>query len=293
MKRDRILAVLLVLALALSLAGCGGFGMRMALAARRMEKLRSYSMDISLDTELSFTVLGQELPIELKIASSGDVNTDPMKSRMLTTFELFGQEASVLSYTVKEDAGYTACVSPDGGRSWTRQRVEKELPGASGAGSLTGLLRLASAFEPTGTETVRGSEAEVYAGTITGKDLQTLLEASGAMEDMLAAMNLPAESLDLESCGDIPLTVAIDRKSGMVTRFTADLTTFMAAFAPRLLDAALSAWAGELGLGALGLGDPDVGSSGLKMETGRVFMSVELYSFDTAGAVEIPPEALA
>ena len=52
----KMLAILLVLAMALSLAACG-FETKMAIAAKKMEKLESYRMDMDMDMALSMSLL--------------------------------------------------------------------------------------------------------------------------------------------------------------------------------------------------------------------------------------------
>ena len=87
MKRKRIAAALLALAVMLTLAGCGSFAGRMAGAVRKMEKVQSCRVDLSLDTALNITVLGREMPAELAVNASGDVNTKPGRSRLELTRE--------------------------------------------------------------------------------------------------------------------------------------------------------------------------------------------------------------
>lgn len=290
MKKKIILALLLVLVLAAALIlwFCGSDAGKMAAAAWKMNKLQSYSVDMDVDAEVNISFFGKKLPLELQIGTAGDVNTNPLKSRMDLSFELFGVEISVLRYTVQEDADVTICVSPDGGGVWTRETAEAPLREKLGLKSVAGLWKLASDFEKIGTETVRESEAVVYSGTLQGAELKAALEASGALGNLLTALSLPTGSIDLENCGSIPITFAIDQKSGMITKFTVDLTEQAAAMLPALLDSSVSAYAAKLGFDGA-----DLGTLGFSMEPSRVFAAVELYNFDAAAAVEIPDDALA
>ena len=128
----RCMAVLLVLALALALAGCG-FAAKMARAAKKMEKLQSYRMDLDMDMALKLSVLRQSMDMDMKITGSSDVSLDPARTRTDMRIGMLGQEIPMLSYTDKSDAGLVTYSSPDGGKTWVRQTVESpELAEAAG-----------------------------------------------------------------------------------------------------------------------------------------------------------------
>ena len=269
----RCMAVLLVLALALALAGCG-FAAKMARAAKKMEKLQSYRMDLDMD---------------MKITGSSDVSLDPARTRTDMRIGMLGQEIPMLSYTDKTDAGLVTYSSPDGGKTWVRQTVESpELAEAAGKNGFANLLKLAAGFEKTGTETVRGSEATVYSGVITGEDMERVMEMSGVLKNVFSSMDMSMDGLDLSQYGGIPTTISLDNKSGMVVRYTMDMTEFMGKMMPAMMDAVMKDAAAESGLGNL-----DLSTLGFSVETGRVFAAVELYDFDAVGTIEIPAEALA
>lgn len=285
MKKKRIAAALLALALMLTLAGCGGFAGRMVGAVRKMEKVESYLVDLSLDTALNITVLGREMPAELAVNASGDVNTEPARSRLELTTSLLGERGRLLAYTEKTGEDYTLYLSPDGSGIWTKQTLDMEEPDTKTG--LAGILKLASRFEKTGVESVRGSEATVFAGSFSGEELDRAVALSDALEGVLEALELEEGELTLEDCGNVPVTVAIDNKSGLVTRCTLDLTELMQGLMPKLMDAAMAETAEQLGLEGM-----DLSRLGFALDIGRVFVTAELYDFDAAAPVEIPSEAL-
>lgn len=284
----RCTAVLLILALTLALTGCG-FAAKMTRAAKKMEKLQSYRMDLDMDMALKLSMLGQSMDMDMKIAGSSDVNTNPSRTKTDMRIKMLGEEIPLLSYTDKTDAGLVTYSSPDGGKTWTRQTMEsRELAEAAGKNSFAGLLKLASAFEKTGTETVRGSMATVYSGVISGADLESVMELSGVLKSVFSTMDMSMDGLDLTQYGGIPTTISLDNKSGMVVRYTMDMTEFMSKMMPAMMDAVMKEAAADSGLEGL-----DLSKLGFSVETGRVFAAVELYDFDAVGTIEIPAEALA
>ncbi|MBQ7692040.1 MAG: hypothetical protein IJT29_00365 [Oscillospiraceae bacterium] len=286
MKRKRMAAALLALAVMLTLAGCGSFAGRMAGAARKMAKVQSYRVDLSLDTALNITVLGREMPAELAVNATGDVNTEPARSRLELTTSLLGERGTLLAYTERTGEDYTLYLSPDGSGIWTKQTLDAE--GADRKTGLAGLLKLASRFEKTGVESVRGSEATVFAGSFSGEELDRAVALSDTLEGVLEALELEEGEITLEDCGSVPVTVAIDNKSGLVTRCTLDLTELMQELMPKLMDAVMAETAEQLGLENV-----DLSLLGFALDIGRVSVTAELYDFDAAAPVEIPAEALA
>ncbi len=286
MKRKRIAAALLALALMLTLAGCGSFAGRMAGAVRKMEKVESYRVDLSLDTALNITVLGREMPAELAVNATGDVNTEPARSRLELTTSLLGERGRLLAYTERTGEDYTLYLSPDGSGIWTKQMLDIE--GADRKTGLAGILKLASRFEKTGVESVRGSEATVFAASFSGEELDRAVALSDTLEGVLEALELEEGEITLEDCDSVPVTVAIDNKSGLVTRCTLDLTELMQGLMPKLMDAAMAETAKQLGLENV-----DLSLLGFALDIGRVSVTAELYDFDAAAPVEIPSEALA
>ena len=286
-KLRRITAVLLIFTLALALAGCG-FAAKMTRAARKMEKLQSYRMDIGVDMELKLSVLGQSLNMDMKMSGSSDINTSPARSKTEMRVEMLGVEQTVLLYGERTDDRVTTYSSSDGGETWTKKAGEKGAQtAAAGKSDFSALLRMADSFEKTGTETVRGAEATIYSGVITGSDLENVTVLSGVLKNAFSAMNLPMDGMDLTAYGGIPTAIDIDSKSGMIVRCTMDLTEFMGNMMPALMSAVMAEAAEESGMKGL-----DLRMLGFSAETGRVFVTVEFYDFDAVGTVEIPAGAL-
>ena len=160
-KLRKLVVLLLIPALALALAGCG-FAGKMALAARKMQKLQSYRMDMDVDMDLQLSLLGKSMDMGMEISGISDVNTRPERTRTDMRVEMFGQGLTVLSYAETTDGVRTTYSSVNGGKTWTKKTAESgEGAAAAGRTDFAALLKLASAFEKTGTETVRGEESPV------------------------------------------------------------------------------------------------------------------------------------
>ena len=152
------------------------------------------------------------------------------------------------------------------------------------------LFKLVGKFEKTGTETIRGSEATVFSGTVEGEDIAQMVEMSGVMDTLSESMDVDLGELnvELESLGGIPTTISLDNKTGYIVRYTMDMTELMQNLMPVLMDQLMATIAEESGLEGL-----DLSMLGLKLDVSKTVVAVELYDFDAAGTVEIPAEARA
>ena len=123
------------------------------------------------------------------------------------------------------------------------------------------LFKLAGTFEKGETVTVRGSEATVYSGTVQGADIKALVSSTGVLDSLQEQLEVDLEdaALQLDDLGSMPVSIAIDNKSGMITRYTMDLTELMRKLMPLVMDQAMAAVAEEAGPEGL---DPRRGQTG-------------------------------
>jgi len=284
-KIRRIAALLLALVLMLSLSACGSFETRMARAAQKMAKLESMRADVDIDMTISMSMLGESVDLDGKMTTKADVFTDPLKLRVRTGLEALDSSREGLSYLEKDGDGYKLYVSADGGESWVSRTVDgKDLPAPAAAKEqLALLLKWGASFEESGKETIRGSGATVYSGFIPGEDVAAAIEASGALDTLAEALEMDLGEIDFSDLGDIPATIALDDKSGMLVRYTMDMSGAMEGLIDSLLDQLLQAIGGEAGLGAVSLKD-----LGLEISIGKVFVNAELYDFDSVEPFEMP-----
>ena len=152
------------------------------------------------------------------------------------------------------------------------------------------LAKLAETFEEQGTEEIRGSAATVYKGMIPGADISAAIAESGALEQ-LAELQDSAEidlsGLDFSDLSDIPATIAIDNKSGMISRYTMEMTDIMQDFMGSIMDVVLAQVAKESGMEGV-----DLAALGLTVEINKVEATVDLFDYDAVKTVEIPQAAL-
>lgn len=284
-KTRKIAALLLALVLMLSLSACGSFETKMARAAQKMSKLESMRMDMDMDMTIGMSLFGESLDLDGKMTTKADIFTDPLKMRVRTSVEALDSAEESLSYMEKDGDDYTLYVSPDGGESWVSRTVDGEdLPApAATKEQIALLLKWGASFEESEKETIRGSEATVYSGFIPGEDVAAAIEASGALDALAEVLEMDLGEADFSGLGDIPATIALDDRSGMVVRYTMDLTDVMGSVMDKLLDQLLQAISEEAGLGEL-----DLKGLGLEISIGEVFVNAELYDFDSVEPFEMP-----
>lgn len=287
----KILVIVLALAMVLSLGACGAFETKMAKAAQKMSKAESFRMDMDMDMDMSISLMGESLGIDANVEAKMDIITKPAKMGGSMVMDIMDEEIEFLFYLEQTDDGYTLYLSPDDGESWVRRDVEGvEAPEVSKTEQLGMLAKLAETFEEQGTEEIRGSAATVYKGMIPGADISAAIAESGALEQ-LAELQDSAEidlsGLDFSDLSDIPATIAIDNKSGMISRYTMDMTDIMQDFMGSIMDVVLAQVAKESGMEGV-----DLAALGLTVEIDKVEATVDLFDYDAVKTVEIPQAAL-
>ena len=287
----KILVIVLALAMVLSLSACGAFETKMAKAAQKMSKVESLRMDMDMDMDMSISVMGESLGIDANVEAEMDVLTKPVKIAGSMAMDMMDEEIEFLFYVEQTDDGYTLYLSPDNGESWVRRDVEGvEAPEVSKTEQLGMLAKLAETFEEQGTEEIRGSAATVYKGVISGADISAAITESGAleqMEELQESTEIDLSGLDFSDLSDIPTTIAIDNKSGMISRYTMDMTDSMQDFKESIMNVVLAQVAKESGMEGV-----DLAALGLTVEIDKVEATVDLFDYDAVKTVEIPQDAL-
>ena len=287
----KILVIVLALAMVLSLSACGAFETKMVKAAQKMSKAESFRMDMDMDMDMSLSLMGESLGIDANVEAKMDILTEPVKMGGNMTIDMMDEEIEFLFYMEQTDDGYTMYLSPDNGESWVRRDMESiEAPKVSKTEQLGMLAKLAETFEEQGTEEIRGSAATVYKGMISGADISAAIAESGALEQ-LAELQDSAEidlsGLDFSDLSDIPATIAIDNKSGMISRYTMEMTDIMQDFMGSIMDVVLAQVAKESGMEGV-----DLAALGLTVKVDKVEATVDLFDYDAVKTVEIPQAAL-
>ena len=289
------LALLLLVALVLSLSGCGLAQGRLAIAAMKMQKLNSLRMDLDLELGMTMSMLGENTNIDMDLSGIVGLVIEPLKIEADLSTELFGEPFHLLCYANQDGSKLVTFTSVDGGRLWSRSENEISAPeGGSflNAETIAGIAKLAGSFVEQGTDTVRGSEVTIYAGKVTGEDLNTVFAAAGLEQTLEKALeaDIPDGSLDFSGIDPVPITLCLDRSANMFTRFTIDLSPMMQILTPVVLHTAVSS---ALSRSAFGdLGSLDLSILGFSFDLNKVILSCEMYDFDAVGDITVPAEAL-
>ena len=245
--RKRILCLLLALSL-LALAACGSFTPRLAVGLKKMSQLKSFHSDTTLSAEIGISLLGQELPVELKVHAVGDHQMEPALNALTLDVDVWEFSQQLLVFTHEEsNDDLTVSVSMDGGTSWMHYTVSADPSGESGAviGSAD-MLALAVALAKSFEEVVSGEENEIrYEGEIPAEIVQEMLRSSGALDKLSEAAGIGLDESVLSAVGSVPAAVAIDKESSMIVRLRLDLTQALSGLANQLVAQLLE----ESGLG--------------------------------------------
>ena len=293
---NKLVALVLVLVLALSLTACGGFSGRMAKAAIKMQKVQNLRMDIDVDLGMSMSVFGEAMDLSTAITGPVDIINAPMKLKADLNMTVMDEPIDLLCYA--DQAGNSTIVyfSADDGENWSKTTTETgdlSANASMNADTIKALAALASSFEEKGTETVKGSEAIVYSAVLDMTQLEGILSLQNTLDAIEKVSDLKLDELDLSTVAPVPVTLCIDKKTNMLVKYTADVTSLMQAMTPLILQAALDSALSESGLGDLAdLGNMDL-SSFFQFDVSKVVVSAVLYDFDAVGEITIPPEALA
>ena len=284
-RMKKLLALVLALLMLLSLTACGSFESKMARAVTKMGKLESVHVDAKLDTDMSMTLLGNSSELPLSADLSLDSQRDPALLGMELELTAMGVAQKLLIYGEKQGESWTTYSSSDGGKTWeTGQSTfsgEAEFTlDLNGGDALKALAGLAGSFTETGEESIRGMTCTTFSGSIPAELLREGLREAGALEKLEEALNLDLSDLDLSSVGDMPVSISLDNKSGMIVRVTMDLSPVVGDLLRQVM-AEVLAQNDSTGLMA-GLG--------LELSVERVTAVIDLSEFDNV-QVEIPAEA--
>lgn len=279
----KILCLVLVLAVALAIAACGSFEPRMIVGLQKMSKLESLHSDTTLSADLTLNMLGMEMPVKLQIRAAGDHQRDPNGNLIDVALSLpdLDFEQSLLFYTHSDGDTNAVYTSWDGGKSWVGESKKTEAPDESeaqatpavNAGDLFKLaMGLGSYF--TEVEDAQDKDSLVYEGVLPAEIVQELL----LNLDLSALEKVLPEGTELDPAAwaaELPVVLALDKGSSMITRAELDLTACVNAGAVSLLQSVLE----QFGIDA----------SSIAVHIGSIRVVSELSQFDS---VTLTPPAL-
>lgn len=242
-KAKRILVFAILAAMLLSLCGCGMFRTHVAKAAIKMSKLDSLHADIEMQIGMGISLLGQDVNADAAITGGADIQRDPERVYVNLMAEVAGFEQNLLFYGVGRDDGFDVYSSADSGDSWTKDSIENDDSSKSSKADGKSVFLLlsdsAASFKEYGKEKVNGSDAIRYNGKITSDELRQALELANAKQALEESLDVELDDDVFEDLGDVPVSIWIDVKSGMIVRIEMDMSDVMQGLVPVLVDKAM------------------------------------------------------
>lgn len=242
-KAKRILVFAILAAMLLSLCGCGMFRTRVAKAAIKMSKLDSLHADVEMQIGMGISLLGQDVNADATVTGGADIQRDPERVYVNLMAEVAGFEQNLLFYGVGRDDGFDVYSSADSGDSWTKDSIENDDSSKSSKADGKSVFLLlsdsAASFKEYGKEKVNGSDAIRYNGKITSDELRQALELANAKQALEESLDVELDDDVFEDLGDVPVSIWIDVKSGMIVRVEMDMSDVMQGLVPVLVDKAM------------------------------------------------------
>lgn len=242
-KAKRILVFAILAAMLLSLCGCGMFRTHVAKAAIKMSKLDSLHADIEMQIGMGISLLGQDVNADATVTGGADIQRDPERVYVNMNAEVAGFEQNMLLYAVGRDGGADVYSSADSGESWTKDSIENDDSSKSSKADGKSVFLLlsdsAASFKEYGKEKVNGSDAIRYNGKITSDELRQALELANAKQSLEESLDVELDDDVFEDLGDVPVSIWIDVKSGMIVRIEMDMSDVMQGLVPVLVDKAM------------------------------------------------------
>ena len=242
-KAKRILVFAILAAMLLSLCGCGMFRTHVAKAAIKMSKLDSLHADVEMQIGMGISLLGQDVSADAAITGGADIQRDPERVYVNLMAEVAGFEQNLLFYGVGRDDGFDVYSSADSGESWTKDSIENDDSSKSSKADGKSVFLLlsdsAASFKEYGKEKVNGSDAIRYNGKITSDELRQALELANAKQALEESLDVELDDDVFEDLGDVPVSIWIDVKSGMIVRVEMDMSDVMQGLVPVLVDKAM------------------------------------------------------
>ena len=250
-KAKRILVFAILAAMLLSLCGCGMFRTHVAKAAIKMSKLESLHADIEMQIGMGISVLGQDVNADATVTGGADIQRDPERVYVNMNAEVAGFEQNMLLYAVGRDDGFDVYSSADSGDSWTKDSIENDDSSKNSKADGKSLFLLlsdsAASFKEYGKEKANGSDAIRYNGKITSDELRQALELANAKQALEESLDVELDDDVFEDLGDVPVSIWIDVKSGMIVRIEMDMSDVMQGLVPVLVDKAMEK--ADIGIG--------------------------------------------
>lgn len=271
----------LALVATLSLASCSGQNAEaiMKTAQEKLNDVKSMSYEMKMDMDMSAE--GQAL--KMTMTGKADCVVEPMALKMDMVMDM-GELGSMpmQMYAQDKDGAYVLYSGMDmgtGTMTWTSQTVGsmKDLMQYDAQASMDLYISSADSFKENGTESINGTEAVRYDGVISEKALNDVMTASGVMKQFSSLGMETAEITEmLTNLGDLPISIWVEKESGLPVQYTMDMTTMMQTMMEKAISS--EAAAGQ--------------STGDTVTVNKVLISMTMSNFNGVDKIVIPEEAL-
>lgn len=272
-------AIAMSAVMALSLAACASSKPATpeeVLKAASEKVAAAKSMTCEMTTDMKMSAAGQS--IQMTMTGMLETTTEPVAMHMDMTTDMGAMGSMDVKMYMKEDNGvyslYTGMDDGSGNITWTAQTMENvdQLKQYDTQATMELYLNTGSSFQEAGTETVEGKEAVRYDGVITNDSFNELFEATGILDQFstLGVNEETAKSM-LTDLGDLPLSIWVEKDSGLPVKYDMDMTAMMQSIMTKAMEAAGS-------------------TETITIET--VHMTMLVHGIDNVESIEIPQEAL-
>ena len=272
-------AIAMSAVMALSLAACASSKPATpeeVLQAASEKVSAAKSMTCETTTQMKMSAGGQS--IQMTMTGELETNMDPVAMHMDMTTDMGAMGSMNVKMYMKEENGayslYTGMDDGSGNITWTAQTMENvdQLKQYDTQATMELYLSTGSSFQEAGTETVEGKEAVRYDGVITNDSFNELFESTGIL-DQFSSLGVNEETAKsmLTDLGDLPLSIWVEKDSGLPVKYDMDMTAMMQSIMTKAMEAAGS-------------------TETITIET--VHMTMLVHGIDNVESIEIPQEAL-
>ncbi len=291
--KKKILVCLLIAVLMLGLSGCGFFELSLARAVKNMVKVQSFRSDFRLNLDMDVSLLKDTWDVSTSAKGTAAVTLHPFRIATDLFLESIDDE-SVKLVISKGRSDLDVYYSIDEGARWKKKETDISFPssGTDGKISAVALLKIAQlgkGFKKAGTKTVHGSQAEIWSGSVSGADLANILKESGWGGFRAEGVSITSDTF--RQISKIPIRIGINTKSGMITYFSIDFTSFTRAALRELIVPIIQEKLRKLSpyLSKLeDIFDLDWDKLGFELSINKTTLEMELYDFDKVGSIAIP-----
>ena len=287
MKNVRRISLVLVLSvLILALSGCGEMTteklaakMVQATAGKTMTQM-TMDMELEMDIDLEQAGMAFEMGMDMDYRMNMKMQSDPYAAygdiTLDMNMDLLGQNMDVSEtmqmYMVMEDGKLVNYTHADSTGAWERQEAElKDAAQSLDYSFLKDMIPEITLDEEK--QTLNGREVYVIRLTLTGEQMQRVMNGAGGMQDALGQMGMDGE-LDMTSL-TVPAVFYVDAQSFLPVQIEMEISGM-----GEMMDSMVS---GLLGAGAEGIS--------MKVEIPTCRMVCTNIGFDPVEIPELPAEA--